>query len=153
MPGCWACWSVTGATVGFRHELARLAAAEQIPDYRRRELHACALDALSDPPIAPEMLGALAFHAGEAGDADAVIRYGPDAAARAAGLRANREAAELYDLVLRHADPGAGRAEGGVVGTARIQSLHVRSSQRRHRIFTGRDRAASPARAPTPGGR
>ncbi|HKH53232.1 MAG TPA: AAA family ATPase [Mycobacterium sp.] len=93
-----------GATVGFRHELARRAAAEQIPDYRRRELHARALDALSDPPIAQEMLGALAFHAGQAGDADAVIRYGPDAAARAAGLRANREAAELYDLVLRHAD-------------------------------------------------
>jgi DNA-binding CsgD family transcriptional regulator len=93
-----------GAVVGFRHELARRAAAEQIPDYQRRKLHARALAALSGSPIAPETLGALAFHAAQAGDDGAVIRYGPAAAARAAELRAHREAAELYALVLRHAD-------------------------------------------------
>jgi DNA-binding CsgD family transcriptional regulator len=93
-----------GATVGFRHELARRAAAEQIPDFQLRELHARALAALSVSPVAPEILGALAFHAEQAGDEDAVIRYGPAAAARAARLRANREAAELYALVLRHAE-------------------------------------------------
>jgi DNA-binding CsgD family transcriptional regulator len=92
------------AVVGFRHELARLAAVEQIPDYQLRELHARALAALSVSPIAPEMLGTLAFHAEQAGDEDAVIRYGAAAAARAAGLRANREAAELYTLVLRHGE-------------------------------------------------
>ena len=93
-----------GAVVGFRHELARRAATEQIPAYQLRELHARVLAALSNPPIAPETLGALTFHADEAGDSDAVIRYGPAAAARAAALRSNREAAELYALVLRHAD-------------------------------------------------
>jgi DNA-binding CsgD family transcriptional regulator len=92
-----------GGVVGFRHELARRAATEQIPDHQLRKLHARALTALSDPPIAPEALGALAFHADQADDDDAVIRFGPEAAARASRLRSNREAAELYALVLRHA--------------------------------------------------
>src|SRR3954454_2950495 len=36
-----------GAAVAFRHELARRAVLEQIPAYRRRELHKRALAALS----------------------------------------------------------------------------------------------------------
>ena len=92
-----------GDVVGFRHELARRAALDQIPDHQRRALHTRALAALAEAPIAAETLGALAFHADQAGDADAVLRYGPAAAERAAALGANREAAELYALVLRHA--------------------------------------------------
>ena len=91
-------------TVGFRHELARRATAGQIPDYQRRVLHKRALTVLAEPPIDPDRLAALAFHADQAGDADAVIRYGPAAAARASVLGANREAAELYALTLHHAD-------------------------------------------------
>jgi DNA-binding CsgD family transcriptional regulator len=91
-------------TVGFRHELARRAALDQIPAYQRRVLHKQALTVLAEPPIDPDALGALAFHADQAGDYDAVIRYGPAAAERAFSLAANREAAELYALTLRHAD-------------------------------------------------
>jgi DNA-binding CsgD family transcriptional regulator len=91
-------------TVGFRHELARRAALDQIPAYQRRMLHKQALVVLSEPPIDPDGLGALAFHADQAGDTDAVICYGPAAAERAFSLGANREAAELYALTLRHAD-------------------------------------------------
>ncbi len=91
-------------TVGFRHELARRAALDQIPAYQRRELHERALAALTEPPIDPDVLGALAFHAEQAEDYDSVIRYGPAAAERASSLGANREAAELYALTLRHAD-------------------------------------------------
>jgi DNA-binding CsgD family transcriptional regulator len=91
-------------TVGFRHELARRATLDQIPAYQRRILHKEALTALAEPPINPDTLGALAFHAAESGDADAVIRYGPAAAGRASQLAANREAADLYALTLRHAD-------------------------------------------------
>lgn len=91
-------------TVGFRHELARRAALDQIPAYQRRILHKEALMALSSPPIDPNALAALAFHAEQAGDTDAVVRYGPAAAERAASLGANREAVELYALALRHAD-------------------------------------------------
>jgi DNA-binding CsgD family transcriptional regulator/tetratricopeptide (TPR) repeat protein len=89
--------------VGFRHELARRATLDQIPDHQRRLLHRQAMVALAEPPIAPDRLAALAFHADEAGDDDAAVRYGLGGAQRAAALGANREAAELYALVLRHA--------------------------------------------------
>jgi DNA-binding CsgD family transcriptional regulator len=91
-------------TVGFRHELARRAALDQIPAYERRVLHKRALSALTEPPIDPNDMAALAFHADHAADYDAVLRYGPAAAERALQLAANREAAELYALTLRHAD-------------------------------------------------
>jgi DNA-binding CsgD family transcriptional regulator len=93
-----------GDMVSFRHELARRATAAQIPDYQRRVLHARALAVLAEPPVDPDALAALVFHAEQAGDADAVIRFGPAAAERAAVLGAHREAAELYGLMLRHAD-------------------------------------------------
>jgi DNA-binding CsgD family transcriptional regulator len=93
-----------GAAVAFHHELARRASLEQIPAHRRRVLHARALAALTEPPIPPDTLSAVAFHAEQAGDHDAAARYGPAAAERAAGLGAHREAAELYALALRHTD-------------------------------------------------
>jgi DNA-binding CsgD family transcriptional regulator len=91
-------------TVGFRHELARRATLDQIPAYQRRVLHKQVLNVLSEPPIAPDCLGTLVFHADQAGDTDAVVTYGPVAARRASSLGANREAADLYALTLRHAD-------------------------------------------------
>jgi DNA-binding CsgD family transcriptional regulator/tetratricopeptide (TPR) repeat protein len=90
-----------GGAVGFRHELARRAALDQIPDHHRRELHKRAAAALAEPPVDPDTLAALAFHADQAGDVDAVLRYSPAAAERAASLGAHGEAAELYGLMLR----------------------------------------------------
>lgn len=89
--------------VGFRHELTRRATLEQIPDYQRRVLHKRALTALAEPPIRPDILAALTFHAEQAGDTDTVIGHGPAAAERAGGFGAHRQAADLYALVLRHA--------------------------------------------------
>jgi DNA-binding CsgD family transcriptional regulator len=91
-------------TVGFRHELARRAALEQIPAFQRRLLHKQALTALSEPPVTADTLAALAFHADQADDTDAVICYAPAAAERASSLGANREATELFALTLRHAE-------------------------------------------------
>ncbi|MEV3900899.1 AAA family ATPase [Mycobacterium sp. NPDC050551] len=91
-------------TVGFRHELARRAALEQIPAYRRRELHSRAMTVLAEPPTDPDTLAALTFHADQAEEYEAVLTHGPAAAERAASLGANREAANLYALTLRHAD-------------------------------------------------
>jgi DNA-binding CsgD family transcriptional regulator len=102
-----------GAVLGFRHELARRATLDQIPDHRRRLLHAGALAVLAGPPVDPDMLTALVFHADQAGDRDAVLGYGPVAAGRAAALGANREAANLYALVLRHADTAASEQKVG----------------------------------------
>jgi len=96
-----------GDLVGFRHELARRATVAQIPDFDRVDLHRRALTALAQPPNDPNMLAALAFHADEAGEGEATIRYGIAAAERAASLGANREAASLYALALRRADTAA----------------------------------------------
>jgi DNA-binding CsgD family transcriptional regulator len=97
-----------GGVVGFRHELARRATLEQIPDSKRRLLHAGALAVLAEPPVDPDRLAALAFHADQARDPDAVLGYGSAAAERAAALGANREAANLYASVLHHADTASG---------------------------------------------
>ncbi|OBK31957.1 LuxR family transcriptional regulator, partial [Mycobacterium sp. 1245111.1] len=93
-----------GDLVGFRHELARRATRAQIADFDRIELHRRALAALIELPDDPNTLAALAFHADEAGESNAAVRYGVAAAERAASLGANREAASLYALALRHAD-------------------------------------------------
>jgi DNA-binding CsgD family transcriptional regulator len=93
-----------GELVGFRHELARRATVAQIPDFDRIDLHRRALAALAEPPTDPNTLAALAFHADEAGESEATIRYGIAAAERAASLGANREAASLYALALRCTD-------------------------------------------------
>ncbi|OBJ52415.1 LuxR family transcriptional regulator [Mycobacterium sp. 1423905.2] len=90
--------------IGFRHELARRATLDQIPDHERTALHASALSALAEPPIDPNALAALAFHADQVGDAVAVIRHGVAGAERAAALGAHQQAADLYALALRHAD-------------------------------------------------
>jgi DNA-binding CsgD family transcriptional regulator len=91
------------AVVGFRHELARRAVLDQIPGHHRRVLHKQALAVLAEPPVEPDTLAALAFHADESRDDDAAVRYGVAGAQRAAALGANREAAELYAVALRHA--------------------------------------------------
>ncbi len=93
-----------GTALVFRHELARRAVLEQIPAHRRRELHTRALAALAQPPVPPDTLSALAFHAEQAGDHEAAAHYGSAAAERAAAVDAHREAAELYALALRHTD-------------------------------------------------
>ena len=102
-----------GDTVLFRHELARRATAEQIPDHQRRVLHRRALTVLAEPPADPNTLAAWAFHADKAGDTDAVVDYAPAAAERAARLGANREAVGLYGMVLRHADAIPGEQKVG----------------------------------------
>src|SRR3954453_2496086 len=93
------------AGVAFRHELARLAVEDAVPVMRKVELHRRALEALSAPPGggAPDV-ARLAHHAEAAADAEAVLRFAPAAAARAASLGAHREAAAQYARALRFGD-------------------------------------------------
>jgi DNA-binding CsgD family transcriptional regulator len=93
-----------GDLIGFRHELARRATLAQIPAFDRIDLHRRALTALAQPPVDADSLAALAFHAGEAEDSEAAVRYGIAAAERSAALGANREAAASYALALRHGE-------------------------------------------------
>ena len=98
----------SGTAVSFRHELARLAIEEAISPARRLELHRAALAALeakADPDVAR-----LAEHAEAAGDAQAVLKYAPAAAARAASVAAHREAAALYARAARFAGEASARA-------------------------------------------
>jgi DNA-binding CsgD family transcriptional regulator/tetratricopeptide (TPR) repeat protein len=92
------------AGVAFRHELARLAVEESTPPHRAVGLHRRALAALADPPGGAPDLARLAHHAEAAGDLDAVLRFAPAAAARAASLGAYREAAAQYARALRFGD-------------------------------------------------
>lgn len=91
---------VTPAGVAFRHELIRCAIADTLPTVRRIAVNRAVLAALEsrgEPDLA-----LLMHHAAEAGDVEAITRYGPDAAADAAAAGAHREAAAHYRLVLAH---------------------------------------------------
>jgi DNA-binding CsgD family transcriptional regulator/tetratricopeptide (TPR) repeat protein len=87
--------------VAFRHELARIAVEQSLGPTRRAELNRAALAALAEPPDGACDFARLAHHAEAAGDVEAVLRYAPAAAERAASLGAHREAAAQYTRALR----------------------------------------------------
>jgi DNA-binding CsgD family transcriptional regulator/tetratricopeptide (TPR) repeat protein len=101
---------LSGATVGFRHELTRQAVEESLSVLRRRELNGRVLEILSRHDVDPARL---AHHAQFADAPQAVWRWAPAAAERAAAVGAHREAADHYRVALRHADglPAPERAE------------------------------------------
>jgi ATP/maltotriose-dependent transcriptional regulator MalT len=98
---------------GFRHELLRRAVEDALSPLTRRELNRRVLEALAGAPERRVDLARLVHHAREAGDTDAVLRYGPEAARKAAAVAAHREAVGHYRAVLAHAEliPAAARAE------------------------------------------
>jgi DNA-binding CsgD family transcriptional regulator len=93
---------LAGGRVEFRHQIARQVVEESLPPGRRAGLHRAALAALAGRE-APD-LARLAHHAEAAGDAEAVLRFAPAAAERAAAAGAHREAAGLYARALQFAD-------------------------------------------------
>jgi tetratricopeptide (TPR) repeat protein len=99
--------------VGFRHEIARAAVEEALAPHRRRRLHRIALAALAAGHGRRIDPARLAHHAEAANDTEAVLRYAPVAAERAAKLGSHREAAEQFARALRHARdlPPSRRAE------------------------------------------
>jgi DNA-binding CsgD family transcriptional regulator/tetratricopeptide (TPR) repeat protein len=109
------------AAVAFRHELARLAVEESVALNRKVGLHRKALSALANPPIGKPDLARLAHHAEAAQDGDAVLRYAPEAAARAESLGAHRESAAQYGRALRFGDR--------LPATRRIELLKLRARE------------------------
>jgi hypothetical protein len=75
-----------GATLRFRHELARRAIESAVPPHRCRVGHQALLEALVEGECDDE--ARLAYHAEEMGDAARVASYAPRAARRAAELGA-----------------------------------------------------------------
>ena len=121
---------VDGGDVTFRHELARLAVAEQVPAARRMSLHRRMLAALRGRGRRPGDPARLAHHAEAAGDSEAVLAYAPEAAARAAALGAHREAVQQYRRVLRHADRLPDAAAGRAAAALGLRVLPHRPDRR-----------------------
>ncbi len=92
-----------GGTVSFRHELARRAVEAAVPPGRALELHRKILSSLEESSAPPDLVR-LAHHAEGARDAEAVLRYAPAAAGRAASFGAHWEAAAQYGRALRFGD-------------------------------------------------
>ena len=89
-----------GGAVGFRHDLARLAVERSLSAAQRSGAHARALAHLTARGSHDHRW--LAHHAAGCGDSVAVLQHAPLAAARAGRLGAHREAAEQFQLALRH---------------------------------------------------
>lgn len=89
--------------VGFRHEIARLAVAGEVPADRADELHRRALALLATPPHGEPDAARLAHHAAAVGDGALVLEHAPRAAAAAAAVGAHREAAAHLKRALRFA--------------------------------------------------
>jgi DNA-binding CsgD family transcriptional regulator/tetratricopeptide (TPR) repeat protein len=93
--------TVSGRGISFRHELTRRAIADAVPAARLRVLNQRALAVLvarTGTDVAQ-----LVHHAAQAGDADALLAYGPAAARDAARAGAHRAAAAHFGLVLEQA--------------------------------------------------
>jgi DNA-binding CsgD family transcriptional regulator len=90
-----------GATLRFRHEIARRAAEEAIPGHRVQAIHAGILAVLRDSGC--EDHARLAFHAEAAGDGRAALHHATLAGDRAAELGSHREAVAQYERALRFA--------------------------------------------------
>ena len=91
-----------GDGVSFRHELARLVVERSAPQAERAGIHARALAQLTARGSGDDRR--LAHYAAGCGDRMAVLHHAPRAAGRAARLGAHREAADQFQLALRHHD-------------------------------------------------
>ena len=90
----------------FRHELARLAVLEDVPEQSRRVLHARAVDALKEAGVAGHAVqnSHIIHHAAAAADGREVLRLAPLAAADAARVGAHAQAAEHLSTALRYVE-------------------------------------------------
>ncbi|MGW2517296.1 ATP-binding protein [Streptomyces sp. NPDC001617] len=134
--------AVTPERVAFRHELIRRAVADSVPAARRIDLDRGVLAALVARPGSDA--ARIVHHAAQAGDRDAIARYGPDAARDAASAGAHREAAaqlrlvlgqrhryappELADLLERYAVESYTIADSAAAVTAQREAVALRRS-------------------------
>ncbi|GIH06150.1 LuxR family transcriptional regulator [Rhizocola hellebori] len=86
--------------VAFRHELARRAIEQSLPQLRRSQLHRAVVAALRAQ--AKPQRARLVHHAVQAGDVNALVTFGPVAAREAATAGAHRQALVLFESVHPH---------------------------------------------------
>src|SRR5262249_39770340 len=92
--------TVSANRISFRHELTRRAIADSLPSARLMTLNQRVLAALVHHDRSD--VARIVHHAAQAGDVDAMVRYGPAAAREAARAGAHREATAHFALVLDH---------------------------------------------------
>ena len=92
--------SVSTRKIAFRHELTRRAIVGSVPAARLLALNQRVLAALIEHDGSD--VSRIVHHAAQAGDQDAIIRYGPAAGRDAARAGAHREAVAHFGLVLEH---------------------------------------------------
>jgi len=90
--------------ISFRHELARLAIMNSIPEMKRKQLHKKVLNCLLEDNNQQTLLAQIVHHASQAGNKNTIIKYAPLAAQHASKLGAHREAATHYATVLHYTD-------------------------------------------------
>lgn len=90
------------ASFSFRHELARQSVLSAMTPSRAMSLHSLVLQSLLAGHAPSRDPARLAFHADNAGDAEAVLHWGPVAAREASDHGAHRQAADHWARVLEH---------------------------------------------------
>jgi DNA-binding CsgD family transcriptional regulator/tetratricopeptide (TPR) repeat protein len=86
--------------LAFRHEIARRAIEQSLPELRRRALNQAVVDALQaeDRPERARLM----HHAVQAGDVETVLAVGPSAAREAARAGSHRQALAHFESVVPH---------------------------------------------------
>ena len=92
--------TVSARKISFRHELTRRAITTSVPAVRLMALSQHVLSALTGHDGSD--VSQIVHHAAQAGDRDAIVRYGPAAARDAVRAGAHREAVAHFALVLEH---------------------------------------------------
>jgi DNA-binding CsgD family transcriptional regulator/tetratricopeptide (TPR) repeat protein len=92
----------TGIWLSFRHEIARQAVVQSLPEEYRTQLHRKMFEHLRARSDETVNLSRLVHHAEHAGLIDDVLSFAPRAAQASAKVSAHREAAALYVLALKH---------------------------------------------------
>jgi hypothetical protein len=139
--------------VAFRHEIARLVVEESMPAGRRMALHRTVLAAEGKEGD----LTRLAHHAEAAGDADAVLRFAPAAAAHAsaAGARAPGSAsviaatAAMSPASMNASEPSpVGTTMVPVRGTRNVSLKFCMNHAGRTKLWLNRWRCSKPSSTP-----
>ena len=120
--------TVSTRRISFRHELTRRAIAGSLPSARLIALNQRVLAVLAgrDGPDVAQIV----HHAAQAGDVDAILRYGPAAARDAARAGAHREAVAHFGLVLEHADRFAAQERVGLLEQFAIECYTIGAAER-----------------------
>ena len=120
--------TVVDGGVAYRHELAREAVETTLPPDRRLALHRAALTALSAPAVGDPDPTRLSYHAEAVGDTEAVLMWASQAAGRATGTGAHREAAAQYARALRFSERSTADARADLLERRAYECFLVNES-------------------------